>query len=599
MNGMSMSIRIRLSVMMFLQYMMLAVWSVPLAAYLTNMGVEGIYKATILSSMALGCLVAPIVCMIADRHFASQKVLTALNFGCAVLFFLAARQTNPMALFVILLLGMFCYMPTWSLTNAIAMTHAPSEKFPQIRVFGSIGWVASGVFSFVAGWKMFGQTKIDGTSIPLLCGAGTALATALINLTLPDTPPPAKGKESSVVDALGLRAMTLMKDFNFALFVLVSMFVMIPFTIYWSYGSQFLQDMGFDKITITMNWGQFVEMFVMLLVPIALARYGVKWTMVVGLIALLVRYIAFWFGGLYDQTLLYYVGILVHGVIFGFFFVGGQVYVDKKAPAEIRAQAQGLIVLVCFGLGMLIGNFTNGAFIDYNAAKSEPVVAGYRMPTTSPSERSTVPNVGLSAVRLYGRALSDVEVSILNAHDFQEDVKTVERLTDAASEPVSLADGLLASGGDLSALAGTTPQAGLTFSAVVSLPEGKDPISGTLFAIGVGDDATVLGVEDNKLFWRAGASTIAQRVAMPRGNDDAGKPKSVHVTATYDGKFIKLYTNGNLYRRVDWNTIWLINMGISVVLLAALAGFFRDDVTRAGEPMKVARSSDKEEMKES
>ncbi|MHC4085628.1 MAG: MFS transporter, partial [Planctomycetota bacterium] len=249
MNGMSISIRIRLSVMMFLQYMMLAVWSVPLAAYLTNMGVEGIYKATILSSMALGCLVAPIICMIADRHFASQKVLTALNFGCAVLFFLAARQTNPMSLFVILLLGMFCYMPTWSLTNAIAMTHAPSEKFPQIRVFGSIGWVASGVFSFVAGWKMFGQTKIDGTSIPMLCGAGTALVTALINLTLPDTPPPAKGKESSIVDALGLRAMTLLKDFNFALFVLVSMFVMIPFTMYWSYGSQFFLDMGFEKIT--------------------------------------------------------------------------------------------------------------------------------------------------------------------------------------------------------------------------------------------------------------------------------------------------------------------------------------------------------------
>ncbi|MHC4693774.1 MAG: MFS transporter [Planctomycetota bacterium] len=598
MNGMSLSIRIRLSVMMFLQYMMLAVWSVPLAAYLTNIGIEGIYKATILSSMALGCLVAPIICMIADRHFASQKVLTALNFGCAVLFFLAAWQTNQMSLFVILLLGMFCYMPTWSLTNAIAMTHAPSEKFPQIRVFGSIGWVASGVFSFVAGWKVFGQTKIDGTSIPMLCGAGTALVTALINLTLPDTPPPAKGKESSIVDALGLRAMTLMKDFNFALFALVSMFVMIPFTMYWSYGSQFLQDMGFDKITITMNWGQFVEMFVMLLVPIALARYGAKWTMVVGLIALLVRYIAFWFGGQYDQTLLYYVGILVHGVIFGFFFVGGQVYVDKKAPPEIRAQAQGLIVLVCFGMGMLIGNFTNGAFIDYNAAKSEPVVAGYRIPKTSPSDRSTIPNADLSAVRLYGRALSDVEVSILSARDFQEDDKTVERPTNAASEPVSLADGLLASGDDLSAIAGTTPQTGLTFSAIVSLPEGKKPISGTLFAIGVGDDATVLGVEENKLFWRTGASRIAQKVPMPRGNDDAGNPKSVHVTATYDGKLIKLYTNGNLYRRVDWNTIWLITMGISVLLLAVLMLFFRDDIKKAGEPETASQGPVQQQLKE-
>ena len=374
MNGMSISIRIRLSVMMFLQYMMLAVWSVPLAAYLTNMGVEGIYKAAILSSIGLGCLASPIICMIADRHFASQKVLTILNFGCAVLFFLAARQTNPMMLFVILLLGMFCYMPTWSLTNAIAMTHAPSEKFPQIRVFGSIGWVASGIFSYVAGWKLFGQTEIDGTSIPLICGAGTALVTALINLTLPDTPPPAKGKEASIVDALGLRALVLLKNFNFALFSIIAMLVMIPFTMYWSYGSQFFQDMGFEKITITMNWGQFVEMFVMLLVPIALARYGVKWTMVVGLVALLVRYVAFLTGGIFDYTSLYFVAILVHGIIFGFFFVGGQVYVDKKAPKEIRAQAQGFIFLVCYGIGMLIGNFFNGKLISHYT--TETIVDG-------------------------------------------------------------------------------------------------------------------------------------------------------------------------------------------------------------------------------
>ncbi len=579
----SMSIRIRLSAMMFLQYMMLAVWSVPLAAYLTNMGVEGMYKATILSSMALGCMIAPIICMIADRHFASQKVLTVLNFGCALLFFLAARQTNPMALFIILLLGMFCYMPTWSLTNAIAMANYPSDKFPQIRVFGSIGWVASGVFSFVAGWKLFGGKIIDGTSIPLLCGAGTALVAAFINLTLPDTPPPAKGKESSIVDALGLRAMTLMKDFNFALFVLISMFVMIPFTIYWSYGSQFLQDMGFDKITITMNWGQFVEMFVMLLIPLALARKGVKWTMVVGLIALLARYVSFWFGGQYDQMLFYYVGILVHGVIFGFFFVGGQVYVDKKAPAEIRAQAQGLIVLVCFGLGMLIGNFTNGAFIDYNAAKSEPVVAGYTMPTSPPSDRSTVPDVSLSTVALHGRALSDIEISILNARDFDKDDEAVKELTDTAAEPVNLTNGLLASGDTLSALASAAPQAGLTFSAVLSLPEGEDPASGTLFSVGSGDDAIVLGVEDDKLFRRAGASRISQRVALPRGNDDAGNPNSIHVAASYDGKLIKLYVNGSLYKRVDWNTIWLITTGISIVLLAAFAVFFRDDVRRKSE----------------
>jgi nucleoside transporter len=373
MATMSMSVRIRLSIMMFLQYLMFAVWWVPLAAYLTNMGVEGTYKAIILSSMALGCLVAPILCMIADRQFASQKVLTVLNLGCAVLFLLAARQDNPVVLFVLLLLGMFCYMPTWGLTNAIAMTHAPTEEFPRIRVFGSIGWTAAALFSFSAAW-LFNGMKIDGTAIPLYCGAGTALAATLLNLTLPNTPPPAKGKAISVVDALGLRALTLLKDFNFAMFILISMLVMIPFTLYFSFCSQFLQSQGYKMITAMMSLGQFAEIFLMLLVPIALARYGIKWTMVMGLAALMARYVAFLIGVATGQTWLYYVAIALHGIIFGFFFVGGQVYVDKKAPAEIRAQAQGLIVLICFGVGMLIGTFFNEKLI--NMYTTEETVAG-------------------------------------------------------------------------------------------------------------------------------------------------------------------------------------------------------------------------------
>jgi nucleoside transporter len=363
MNGMSMSIRIRLSIMMFLQYIILAVWSVPLAAYLVNIGIEGLYKATILSSMALGCLAAPIITMIADRHFASQKVLTVLNLLCAALLFLAAKQDNAMLLFVLLLFAMFCYMPTWSLTNAIAMTNSPSEKFPQIRVFGSIGWVASGVFSLVALW-IYGA-KIDGTATPLLCGAGMALVAAIFNLTLPNTPPPGKGKKASIIDAFGLRALTLLKDFNFALFSVISMLMMIPFTLYWTYNSEFLQDKGFELITFTMSLGQFGEIFFMLLVPLAIARKGIKWTLEVGLVATLVRFVAFLSGGLFDYTWLYFVAILVHGIIFGFFFVGGQVYVDKKAPKEIRAQAQGLIVLICYGIGMLVGNFFNGKLISH------------------------------------------------------------------------------------------------------------------------------------------------------------------------------------------------------------------------------------------
>jgi nucleoside transporter len=365
MDKASLSIRIRLSVMMFLQYMMFAVWWVQLAGYLGKTGISATWQFWILAVMPLGCLVAPLICMVADRHFASQKVLIILNFACAILFFIGAKQTNPAAIFVFLLLAMLCYMPTWSLTNTIAMSNFPSDKFPQIRVFGSIGWVAAGVFGLVASTKLFGNKVIDGTAIPLYCGAGTALLAAIVNLTLPNTPPPAKGKEASIVDALGLRAMTLLKDRNFALFIIISMLVMIPFTLYFSLGSQFFISQGFKQVTATMNLGQFVEIFLMLLVPLALAKFGAKWTMVMGLGALTVRYVALWAGVAADQTFLYYIAILVHGIIFGFFFVGGQVYVDKKAPAEIRAQAQGLIVLACYGIGMLIGTFVNVKLIEH------------------------------------------------------------------------------------------------------------------------------------------------------------------------------------------------------------------------------------------
>jgi len=287
------------------------------------------------------------------------------------LFFIGARQTSPAAIFVILLFAMFCYMPTWSLTNAIAMSNFPSDKFPQIRVFGSIGWVASAVFSLIAATSLFKGKVIDGTAIPLYCGAGTALLAGILNLTLPNTPPPAKGKEASIVDALGLRAMTLLKDRNFALFIIISMLVMIPFTLYFSLGSQFFESQGFKQITATMNLGQFVEIFLMLLIPFALARFGVKWTMVMGLGALVIRYVALWGGIAAGQTFLYYIAILVHGIIFGFFFVGGQVYVDKKAPPELRAQAQGLIVLACYGVGMLIGTFINVELIERYTTEGE------------------------------------------------------------------------------------------------------------------------------------------------------------------------------------------------------------------------------------
>jgi len=257
---------------------------------------------------------------------------------------------------------MLVYMPTWALTSSIAMTHAPSEQFPRIRVFGSIGFVASGIFSVI--WVKLFHLGFDGTNLPFYVGGAISLVASLSNLALPKTPPPAKGVEGSLIDAFGLRTLKLMADRNFTAFIILSFLSVIPFSMYWSYGSEFLLDKGFEFITVTMNLGQLVEMLIMLIMPFSIRKIGLRNTMGVGLLFLFIRYLAFYTGVWAESPGLYFVGILVHGIIFSYFYVGGQIYIDKKAPDELKAQAQGFIFLVTFGLGLLAGNLVSRQIIE-------------------------------------------------------------------------------------------------------------------------------------------------------------------------------------------------------------------------------------------
>jgi len=360
-------VRIKLSLMLFLQCMMYAVWWVPLAAYLTNLDVGSVQKALIISSMAIGCMASPVIGMLADRFFAGQKVLFSLNIINAVMLFMAGTTNNPDILFICLLIAMLGYMPSWGLTSSIAMRHLPSEQFPKVRVFGSIGWVASGLFSIF--FIKFLNIDFDGTNIPFYCGAGVSLFAAFTNLTLPNSPPMAKGQKVSLMDAFGLGTVQLMKDRNFAIFIIFSFFAMIPFAMYFSYFSEFLLNINTKYISVTMNWGVLAEMGFLLLIPFAIKKFGLRKVMIFGLVALVVRYLSFYTGGVINQSWMYYIGILIHGLIFGFFYVGGQIYIDKKAPAELKSQAQGFIFLVTFGLGLLVGNFISSEIINYYSSE--------------------------------------------------------------------------------------------------------------------------------------------------------------------------------------------------------------------------------------
>jgi fucose permease len=156
-----------------------------------------------------------------------------------------------------------------------------------------------------------------------------------------------------------------MKDHNFALFIILSFLATIPFSMYWSYCSEFLLNRKFEYISITMNFGQLAEMIFLLTVPFSIKKIGLRGTMILGLIAMLIRYAAFYIGSATDNSEFYFIGILVHGLIFGYFYLGGQIYIDKKAPAELKSQAQGFIFFVTFGLGLLVGNFISGQIIEH------------------------------------------------------------------------------------------------------------------------------------------------------------------------------------------------------------------------------------------
>lgn len=356
------SVFYKLCIMMFMQYFLFAVWWVPFAAYLGNLKLDMSEISLILCAMAIGSMASSIIGVIADRRFSSEKVLAVLNLLTAILLFIAAQQTTFVGLMITIVLVMLCYMPTWSLTSSIAMTHIASEQFPRIRLIGSIGWVASGLFSLVA-VHVFHVDVFDGAVYPMYCGVATGIIAALLNLMLPKTPPSKTNAKFSLKDIFGLGTLSVLKNKNYNIFIFISFLAIIPFTLYHVYGSMFFSDVEVKNITVTMNWGQVVEMFFLFITTTILIKCGFKKTLLFGLVAMLVRYLAFYLGVELGQSWMYSIGILTHGIIFGLFFVVGQVYTDKVAPKEIRAQAQGFLSFLIWGVGYLIGTLLNGYLI--------------------------------------------------------------------------------------------------------------------------------------------------------------------------------------------------------------------------------------------
>jgi nucleoside transporter len=355
-------VRTRLCAMMFLEYIIWGAWYVTLNTYLTTtLGFSGTQAGAAFGTTALGSLVAPFfVGLVADRFFATERVMATLYAIGAVLMFLLTQVTSFSAVYALLLAFCLCYFPTIALTNAIAMRQVadPGKDFPLIRVMGTLGWI---FINLVVGFM-----KVEATTTPFLLAMGASIVMCIFSLVaLPHTPPPARGQQVTLRRILGLDALAMMKDRSYLVFVIASVLACIPLTFYYSFTNLFLNEAGVNNAAGKMALGQVSEVGMMLLMPLVFRVASVRAILLVGLGSWALRYLLLAYGDAQATVWMFYLAIVLHGVCFDFFFVTGQLYTDQEAPPHLRSTAQGFITVVTYGVGMLIGSFLSGFVLDY------------------------------------------------------------------------------------------------------------------------------------------------------------------------------------------------------------------------------------------
>lgn len=348
------SVRLRLSLLMFLEYFVWGAWYVTMGTYLlTSLQVDAVQVGAAYANLSIAAIFSPFfVGLIADRFFSAQKVLGILHLlGGFTLYYISTIQQFQDFWWLILLYTLL-YMPTMSLANSISFSQMedPGKQFPSIRVLGTVGWIAAGL--------LIGFMDIEASYMTFRIAAGCSMILGVLSFFLPNTPP--KKESTSLSSIVGLDALVLFKDRSFNVFFISSIIICIPLAFYYSFANPFLNDIGMENAAGKMTLGQASEFIFMLLMPFAFSKLGIKKVMLAGMLAWVLRYLFFAFGDIGSGVWMLYLGIVLHGICYDFFFVSGQIYVEKKAEASFRNSAQGIITFATYGIGMLIGSFVSG-----------------------------------------------------------------------------------------------------------------------------------------------------------------------------------------------------------------------------------------------
>jgi nucleoside transporter len=358
------AIRFQLSAMMFLNFFIWGAWYVTMGTYLDKvLHATGVQIGAAYSAMAIATIISPFfVGMIADRFFSAQKVMGVLHLLGAALLYYITTVTDPNSFYWVLLVYSLLYAPTLALANSIAFRQMKdtTKEFALIRVLGTLGWIATG-------WmidKVF-RIQTEELGFTFKMAATASLALAIFSFFLPDTPPKAKGTKATFKQILGADAFVLFKSSSFIVFFIASILICIPLSFYYSFTNLFLTDVGMKNATSNMTFGQFSEAFFILLIPFFFRRLGVKWMIAIGMIAWTARFLCFGYGDADAGLWMLFAGIILHGVCFDFFFVTGQIYTDSKAGISIQSQAQGMITMATYGIGMWIGTLLSGYVKEY------------------------------------------------------------------------------------------------------------------------------------------------------------------------------------------------------------------------------------------